>query len=63
MDRPTPLHLHRIDPDRNMARFYSLAACHNENCRSDRARQDKFSTWPMVMALLRAKLDATNKGR
>ena len=24
MDSPAPLHLHRIDPDRNMARFYSL---------------------------------------
>lgn len=29
---------------------------------TERARQDKFSTWPMVMALLRARLDAT-KGR
>ena len=25
---------------------------------TDRAKEDKFSTWPMVMALLRAKLDA-----
>jgi replication initiation protein RepC len=25
---------------------------------TDRARDGKFSTWPMVMALLRAKLDA-----
>jgi predicted DNA-binding WGR domain protein len=24
MDSPAPLHLHRIDPGRNMARFYSL---------------------------------------
>ncbi|SFJ41993.1 plasmid replication protein RepC [Aerobium aerolatum] len=30
---------------------------------SARARQAKFSTWPMVMALLRAKLDATKTGR
>lgn len=28
-----------------------------------RARQEQFSTWPMVMALLRAKLDASRKGR
>lgn len=25
---------------------------------TDRAKEDKFSTWPMVMALLRARLDA-----
>ena len=25
---------------------------------TDRARQGKFSTWPMIMALVRAKLDA-----
>ncbi|EJT00836.1 replication initiation protein RepC, partial [Rhizobium sp. CCGE 510] len=25
---------------------------------SDRAKDGKFSTWPMIMALLRAKLDA-----
>lgn len=30
---------------------------------SERARQAKFSTWPMVMALLRAKLDAGKRGR
>ncbi|BBD41450.1 replication initiation protein RepC (plasmid) [Aminobacter sp. Y103A] len=27
---------------------------------TDRAREGKFSTWPMIMALLRAKLDAQN---
>ncbi len=26
---------------------------------TDRARDGKFSTWPMIMALVRAKLDAT----
>jgi replication initiation protein RepC len=26
---------------------------------TDKAREGKFSTWPMVMALLRAKLDAS----
>jgi replication initiation protein RepC len=30
---------------------------------SDRARDGKFSTWPMVMALLRAKLDAAKSGK
>jgi replication initiation protein RepC len=25
---------------------------------TDRAREGKFSTWPMIMALVRAKLDA-----
>ena len=24
IDRPAPVHLHRIDPGRNMARFYSM---------------------------------------
>jgi replication initiation protein RepC len=30
---------------------------------TDRARNGKFSTWPMVMALLRAKLDAAKSGK
>ena len=30
---------------------------------TERARQEQFSTWPMVMALLRAKLDTSRKGR
>lgn len=30
---------------------------------TDRARSAQFSTWPMVMALLRAKLDAAKEGR
>jgi replication initiation protein RepC len=29
---------------------------------TDRARDGKFSTWPMIMALLRAKLDAAKPG-
>ena len=29
---------------------------------TDRAREGKFSTWPMIMALLRAKLDGSNAG-
>ena len=28
---------------------------------TDKAREGQFSTWPMVMALLRAKLDADKK--
>jgi replication initiation protein RepC len=30
---------------------------------TDRAREGRFSTWPMVMALLRAKLDAAKAGK
>jgi replication initiation protein RepC len=29
---------------------------------TDRARDGKFSTWPMIMALVRAKLDAAKPG-
>lgn len=29
---------------------------------TDRAKDGKFSTWPMIMALLRAKLDAQKSG-
>lgn len=29
---------------------------------ADRAKEGKFSTWPMIMALLRAKLDAAKSG-